>query len=68
MKGGDRVLVCKICGNPLCSVMRFTPKIKERFYRCKKCKFETKHQKISDNELVFGEVYSVVKDKAQKNK
>ena len=56
------MLTCKVCGNKMNKVMRFTPKMKEKFYRCNKCKYESKHRRIAENELTFGEVLSANKN------
>ena len=39
-------------------IMSFSKDKHEKFYRCPKCyeDEETKHKKLRDNELVFGEV------------
>ena len=36
-------------------VMSFSKDKHEKFCRCPKCRGETKHQKLKDNELDFGE-------------
>ena len=38
------------------SVMSFSKNKHEKFCRCPKCRDETKHQKLKDEELDFGEV------------
>lgn len=47
---------CKSCFTPMVGVMSFSQERKERYYRCPKCKKETKHQKINDADLHFGEI------------
>lgn len=37
-------------------VLSFSKDKKEKYCRCPKCREETRHQKIKDNELDFGEV------------
>ena len=39
-------------------VMSFSKDKHEKFCRCIRCKSETKHQRIKDNELEFEEVLS----------
>lgn len=56
--------LCKACVVPMQNVMSFSQEKHERFCRCPKCHGETKHNKIKDNELVFGEVLH----KAMKNR
>ena len=47
---------CMNCGNiPMVNVMSFSKDKHERFCRCPKCCSETRHIKINDNELSFGE-------------
>ena len=50
------MIICKTCNVPMQPVMSFSKDNREKFYRCPKCYEETKHQKIKDGELVFGEV------------
>ena len=38
------------------SVMSFSKDKREQFSRCPNCSSETKHQKLRDNELSFGEI------------
>ena len=38
------------------SVMSFSKDKHEKFCRCQKCYSETKHKKLQDSELDFGEV------------
>ena len=47
---------CMNCGNIMVGVMSFTKDKHEKFCRCPKCCSETRHIKINDNELSFGEV------------
>ena len=47
---------CMNCGNIMMGVMSFSKDKHEKFCRCPKCCLETRHIKINDNELSFGEV------------
>lgn len=47
---------CKDCGSKMVGVMSFSKGKQEKFRRCPKCYLETKHQKIDDKELNFGEM------------
>ena len=46
---------CKDCNIRMKGVMSFSKDKHEKFCRCPKCRGETKHQKLKDNELDFGE-------------
>ena len=46
---------CMDCNIPMVDVMSFSKDKQEKFSRCPKCHIETKHQKIDDKELDFGE-------------
>ena len=48
--------LCKDCYVPMIGVMSFSKDKHEKFYRCPKCFGETKHRKLRDDELVFGEI------------
>ena len=48
--------ICKDCYIPMVGVMSFSKDKNEKFCRCPKCYEETKHKKLRDDELVFGEV------------
>ena len=48
--------ICKKCYVPMINVMSFSKEKREKFARCNKCYTETRHQKISDDEISFGEV------------
>ena len=50
------MLFCKNCWTPMVGVMSFSKDKHEKFCRCPKCYEETKHNKINDSELNFGEV------------
>ena len=49
------MVVCKNCYIPMTGVMSFSKDKHEKFCRCPKCCSETRHIKINDNELSFGE-------------
>ena len=48
--------ICKDCNTPMQPVMSFSKGKHEKFDRCHKCFGETKHVKLRDDELTFGEV------------
>ena len=48
--------LCKDCYVPIIGVMSFSKDKHEKFYRCPKCFVETKHRKLRDDDLDFGEV------------
>ena len=48
--------ICRDCGIKMHDVMSFSKDKHERFCRCPKCYGETKHRKLKDEELNFGEV------------
>ena len=50
------MIICKDCNTPMQPVMSFSKYKHEKFDRCPKCFGETKHQKLRDEELDFGEV------------
>ena len=50
------MIYCKNCIIPMIGVMSFSKGKNEKFSRCHKYFGETKHRKINDNELTFGEV------------
>ena len=47
--------ICKDCNTPMQPIMSFSKDKNEKFDRCPKCYGETKHQKLRDGELNFGE-------------
>ena len=55
---------CKDCNTKMVGVMSFSKDKNEKFYQCRKCFSETKHRKIDDKELNFGEEL----DKAIRNR
>ena len=48
--------LCKDCYVQMIGVMSFSKDKREKFCRCPKCYSETKHRKLQDEELDFGEV------------
>ena len=50
------MIICKTCNISMQPVMSFSKDKHERFDCCPKCFGETKHRKLRDEELVFGEV------------
>ena len=48
--------ICKDCYVPMQPVMSFSKDKHEKFDRCPKCFGETKHVKLRDDELDFGEL------------
>ena len=52
------MIICKDCYVPMIGVMSFSKDKHEKFNRCPKCFGETKHKKLQDEELDFGEVLS----------
>ena len=47
---------CKDCGTKMVGVMSFSKDKNKKFDRCNKCYSETKHRKLDEKELNFGEV------------
>ena len=50
------MIICKDCNTPMQPVMSFSKYKHEKFDRYPKCFGETKHRKLTDGELDFGEV------------
>ena len=50
-------MICETCNIPMKPVMSFSKEKYEKFDRCPKCFGETKHVKLRDNQLIFGEVF-----------
>lgn len=48
--------MCGDCLVPMVGVMSFSREKREKFKHCPKCHGETRHNKIKDKELSFGEV------------
>lgn len=51
---------CRDCGIKMSNVMSFSQDKHEKFYKCPKCCSETKHRRLDDEELSFGEVLDKV--------
>ena len=49
------MVICKRYYTSMVGVMSFSKDKHEKFCRCPKCCSETRHTKINDNELSFGE-------------
>ena len=52
------MIICKDCYVPMIGVISFSQDKHEKFDRYPKCFGETKHRKLRDDELDFGEVLS----------
>ena len=52
------MIICRTCSVPMQQIMSFSKDKREKFCRCPKCYEVTKHQKLRDDELSFGEVLS----------
>ena len=50
------MIICKDCNTPMHPVMSFSKDKHEKFDRFPKCFGETKHVKLRDDELDFGEL------------
>ena len=50
--------ICRICNILMRPVMSFSKDKHEKYNRCPKCFGETRHKKLQDEELDFGEVLS----------
>lgn len=50
------MIICRTCSVPMQPVMSFSKDKYEKFDRCPKCFSETKHRKLTDDDLNFGEV------------
>lgn len=48
--------LCKYCYTPMVGVMSFSKDKHEMFCRCPRCRDETKHKKIKNDDLDFREV------------
>ena len=56
MKGATIMQFCKDCNKRMVSVMSFSKDKNEKFNQCPSCYLETRHNKIKDKDLDFGEV------------
>lgn len=50
------MVICKGCYIPMVGVISFSKDKHKKFCRCPKCRGETRHKKLRDNELDFREV------------
>ena len=50
------MVICRTCNIPMRPVMSFSKNKHEKFNKCPKCYGETKHVKLRDDELTFGEL------------
>ena len=50
------MVICRTCNIPMRPVMSFSKNKHEKFCKCPKCYCETKHVKLRDDELTFGEI------------
>ena len=59
---------CINCGIPMVGVMSFSNDKHERFCRCPKCYSESRHRRVNDDELDFGEILhrNVIKNNTRK--
>ena len=48
--------LCKDCYVPIIGVMSFSKDKQEKYNKCPRCYGETKHMKLRDDELTFGEI------------
>ena len=51
-----KIMICMECNVLMQPIMSFSKDKDEKFCRCAKYYSETKHKKLRDEELVFGEV------------
>ena len=47
---------CMNCGNIMTGIMSFSKDKQEKYNKCPRCYGETKHMKLRDDELTFGEI------------
>lgn len=50
-------MICKKCYVPMVEVMSFSKDRHEKFCKCPLCKRESKHNRVSDKDLQFDDVY-----------
>lgn len=50
------MIICRTCSIPMQPVMSFSKNKHEKFNRCPKCFDETRHKKLREDDLDFGEV------------
>jgi hypothetical protein len=57
------MILCKRCSVPMQGVMSFSKDKHEKFCRCPKCKYETKHSNLNDKELDFNKMLHIEMNK-----
>ena len=50
------MIICRSCNIPMQPVMSFSKDKHEKFNKCPKCHDQTKHRRLNDDELKFGEI------------
>ena len=55
-KEGKNMTICRTCSVRMKQIMSFSKDKREKFCRCPKCYEDTKHRKLTDDDLNFGEV------------
>ena len=50
------MMICRTCNIPMQPVMSFSKDKREKYNKCPRCYGETKHVKLRDDELTFGEI------------
>ena len=50
------MMICKDCYVPMQPIMSFSNDKQEKYNKCPRCYGETKHVKLRDDELDFGEL------------
>ncbi len=55
-RSGKSMQFCKDCNTKMVSVISFSKEKNEKFNKCPNCHLETRHHKIKDKDLNFGEV------------
>ena len=50
------MVICRTCNIPMQPVMLFSKDKHEKYNKCPRCYGETKHVKLRDDELTFGEI------------
>ena len=50
------MVICRTCNTPMQPVMSFSKDKQEKYNNCPRCYGETKHVKLRDDELTFGEL------------
>lgn len=59
------MMFCKVCNITIVDVMSFSKDKNDRFSRCPRCYSETKHQRIKDDDVDFGELKIIHKGRFQ---